>query len=646
MPQPFTADDLYEAIQQPTPDDAPQQPQTVEQSMLQRVKGMVIPALLPTAGGFLGYGAGALTRIPGAGVVGESLGSAAGEAINQAVGITEPSKSQVAFSGAAPGIGRGVGKVLTGAVKQVTSHLPGAGAALRDRAVSQVGQFADSLKPPTPSESLFDELAQYSQAVVKPLPHLKATTGGMLATEASTASGLRLGRSIRAAKGLQDKFFPVGREVASVLIDPTTNKPFTKIVGELVPEGTASFGEVFQHLKRLNLLIGAAKAKGGEELGHLLDLKRALAMDLQDAASQGGMTLKAAELLQKANRTYRQEIAQETVENIMRQNITALEGRETWTVAAGKARKALTNAVAKDRFLADSFPKGSLESILSGLDRIRKLPVPGAPPGADAGSKRMIIAGTIGTVLGQGPIGTLAGIGAAEGIAKALSTKTGTDVLVKILGAKGGLTQNALAAIADFTRAQTTAAPDGQQTQSPGLTGDQLFEAIQQQEDASIPPELRDVVSGKARAFLKPPAAEGTIPTAGEQAIAGMDLLQFARSNDVGYYRSKRDGTEVVFRPGAVSTSILKQLDKAGRLADVVNGAGTSPKPANPTTAVTARTPRGTEVRTVRTATPQQTRSAVQAQPPTTQVEVRPFNQANDVLLERLMQIFGRSGGR
>lgn len=152
-----------------------------------------------------------------------------------------------------------------------------------------------------------------------------------------------------------------------------------------------------------------------------------------------------------------------------------------------------------------------------------------------------------------------------------------------------------------------------------------------------IPPELQDVVSGQARAFLKPPAAEGTVPTAGEQAIRGVDLKQWAKENAVGYYKS-RSGAEVVFDPGQLTQSKIKQLDKAGKLEEIVNGPGTAPKPAIPTTAVTARTPEGTEVRTVLTETPEQTRAAVEAQPTTTKVEVAPAAQAAPKIIQERIQ--------
>lgn len=149
-----------------------------------------------------------------------------------------------------------------------------------------------------------------------------------------------------------------------------------------------------------------------------------------------------------------------------------------------------------------------------------------------------------------------------------------------------------------------------------------------------IPPEVQSVIDGDAPAFLMPPHAEGTIPTAGEQALAGVNLQKLARQTRMGYFKGK--GGEVIFNPDMTKTSALKALDKQGKLADIVNGPGTSPKPQVPENAVIVKTPDGTEVRTILTDTPEKTAAAVQAQPAGTQVEVRPFEQAGDVLQQRM----------
>lgn len=152
-----------------------------------------------------------------------------------------------------------------------------------------------------------------------------------------------------------------------------------------------------------------------------------------------------------------------------------------------------------------------------------------------------------------------------------------------------------------------------------------------------IPPELQAVSEGKAPAFLVPPAVEGTMPTVGEQALAGQDLPAVARRLKLSLFTGE-DGTKVFYRAKTVPRATLTALDKEGRLADIVNGPGTSPKPDAPTTAVTAKTPEGTEVRTILTDTPETTASAVTAQPEGMSVEVKPAIEGATEAVQSRMQ--------
>src|SRR5216117_595003 len=76
----------------------------------QFVKPAVLPTALSYAGAALGGGVGTpfgLT-VPGA-VAGGAVGSMAGEGLNQALGITEPSLSQIGLAGAVPAAIGGIG---------------------------------------------------------------------------------------------------------------------------------------------------------------------------------------------------------------------------------------------------------------------------------------------------------------------------------------------------------------------------------------------------------------------------------------------------------------------------------------------------------------------------------------------------------
>ena len=211
-------------------------------------------------------------------------------------------------------------------------------------------------------------------------------------------------------------------------------------------------------MRRLNDKIGAAKAKGGEGLGDLLQMKKSFAESLEQAADK--QVGEAFAVLKEANSAFRQEIAQDTLTDIIARNITPLEGREALNISAGKALKQLNEAVRKDKFLDKSFPPGSLDRIRVGLDEIRKLPVIGAPPGAEAGSKlmlrRTVVGGALGELGGQafglptgvgGAVGTLSGIGLAESMSQLLQTDMGTRFLLRAIREGGGLMSRNTAAL-------------------------------------------------------------------------------------------------------------------------------------------------------------------------------------------------------
>lgn len=149
-----------------------------------------------------------------------------------------------------------------------------------------------------------------------------------------------------------------------------------------------------------------------------------------------------------------------------------------------------------------------------------------------------------------------------------------------------------------------------------------------------IPTEVEQVAEGKARAWIRPPAAENTRPTAGEQAMTGVDLADFAKSRGLGHYVGA-DGTEVLYDPRQVSHADLQLRDRAGQLAELVNGDGTSPKPVAPTHAVTTRNAEGDEVRTVLTDSPETTRAAVAAAPEESPVEVHPVEAVPELIADR-----------
>lgn len=135
-----------------------------------------------------------------------------------------------------------------------------------------------------------------------------------------------------------------------------------------------------------------------------------------------------------------------------------------------------------------------------------------------------------------------------------------------------------------------------------------------------------DAALGGAKPELVPPPGEGTVPTRGERAIEAQGGPEAVAAKTGRVVVEQADGTKLLVaeaeRPRA------EALAAEGKLAEFVNGEGTSPKPAAPTEAVIARDASGAEVRTVLTDTPDKTASAVAAQEAQgLKVEVVPANE-------------------
>lgn len=167
--------------------------------------------------------------------------------------------------------------------------------------------------------------------------------------------------------------------------------------------------------------------------------------------------------------------------------------------------------------------------------------------------------------------------------------------------------------------------------QAPQTAGERSPGAAQR--GMTLPPEIRAVLDGESPAWLRPPRTEGTVPTRGEQAMAAVDLRAFARQHRLGYFRGQ-DGTEVLHDP-RLPAETLQALDAAGRLADLVNGPGTSPKPPRPTALATVRDPEGTEVRSVLLDDPAKAAVVQAAQPAGFSVETGGLERVQPVLAER-----------
>lgn len=130
----------------------------------------------------------------------------------------------------------------------------------------------------------------------------------------------------------------------------------------------------------------------------------------------------------------------------------------------------------------------------------------------------------------------------------------------------------------------------------------------------SLPAE----VSQMAKAWGRPAKAEGTVPTKGEQALAGRSIEDLAAAakkatgRDIRAFKAS-DGAEFLYDAKKVKKADLLKRDHAGTLWELVGG--TARKPAQAKEAVVVRTPEGQEVRTVLAGTPEEAAAAEAVQP-------------------------------
>jgi hypothetical protein len=247
-----------------------------------------LPSVFPTAGAIIGgVGGGALGGPPGA-VGGEMLGSGAGEWLNQATGITEPSLPQTLLNMAAPGIMRGA----------LTGSRVGRGAyrGFPEETTAIGRELPASIEVATPSRTLYAIVEKYNPAI---------KTDNLQA-------------AITKLKGNETLLGEMGLERAGL------EKMLTKMEEKIAssPTGEMNFQQLRAGLQRVGELTGESARQGGVEHGAYKLLTRAFHDDLEAAALQGNPALPAVRFLTAANRAAGREFAQKDLADIIAKSIT------------------------------------------------------------------------------------------------------------------------------------------------------------------------------------------------------------------------------------------------------------------------------------------------------------------------------------
>jgi hypothetical protein len=122
---------------------------------------------LPTAGGALGATVGGLVTLPLGGwgaVAGESLGSMLGEGANQALGITEPSWTQIGLAGAGGPILRAGQRAYRGLRPTIARNMPGAAPVLHEYAQETLEALPGRIRVgPAATESFWENVDRLGQ---------------------------------------------------------------------------------------------------------------------------------------------------------------------------------------------------------------------------------------------------------------------------------------------------------------------------------------------------------------------------------------------------------------------------------------------------------------------------------------------------
>lgn len=472
-------------------------PQTNELSFLERQVspgGMASPENIGTAGGgATGIALGTPFGPPGmflGGVLGAGTGAMAGRGYEMLINPRSAPGSVPEIVGElgsaanrgmmAQGAGEVLGKFISSGTAALqrkfgkfASGLPDIALARRTAAAREAEGLSSLAAPKVPSEVYYKRLDRLNPEV--DLSPLKGTIEKVLADEQLATTGLKVGTTETVAGGLKNEFFqPKEAQVTiSKILDEFGQPIIKEFQGATSGKGATGFQQVRVLMRRLNDKIGSLKNAGGEGLGDMLQLKKGFIQSLEQTAETATTT--AHRILKRANTAFRNEYAMEKTADIIANATKTLEGREgeALNIQAARAIDAMKKAMRDDKWLADSFPPGALDRIISGLDRIRQLPLAGAPKGVDAGSKQILsraikgeamgagIGYGIGSLLGSpsvgvaigGQAGMLASLKGAELIATALSKPNGIKLVERMMTASPqGLTPAQIGALTLFIR--------------------------------------------------------------------------------------------------------------------------------------------------------------------------------------------------
>lgn len=426
----------------------------IPRGITQFAASAAIPSLTTAAG----VAGGALAAPFTGGIVnpvtGGMAGGGIGEAINQQLGITEPSNLAIGLNTAAPLVGKYIQPAIQAAKRGLTNILPGAGLPLQERGAAMAKDIPGMFSPTASSESLYTQLEAHN-------PGINAAPFRERLTAMQDEVSKRLGDSAEKTRLL--------------------NYMESKIDAiDKFPSGEVPFQSMRATQKELNAKIGSRE--GGEELGILKQLSKGIKSSFDATIEAGGAKPEAVALLQQANKTFIKEQGQKELEAVFTKTMAGTEREGGVQTFSDNARKNIKKALNMNEEIKAAYSKDQISLMKQALDSIGSLPsLPPESPSAIYQGLRYsgpaVVGGAIAYPLGIHPlIGATAGMSIDWGIRKVVMSEWGREKVIAYATSTGKkATPDVVMAIASALTAGTSGILNPAQSQIRPPTGIQPF---------------------------------------------------------------------------------------------------------------------------------------------------------------------------
>jgi hypothetical protein len=369
--------------------EPPLNPMTEQPSLGSRALTMAKQSVLPTAGTLLGGMAGTAAAPFTGGianpVTGAMAGGAAGEYLNQKVGLTEPSMGAVALSGALSG--------LPGAVRTLGMGItPGVEAGVQNMAARVArGVPLQYLAKPGAVSALYQEAERLGAVIPKDTILKAAETVGQ--GESEIVKSYQLAAIKRGLNGVYE-----------LLAKPPGSAGFG-------PAGDLELTQLLPNMQRLGAIYGYVARKGGPAQEALGTLYHGMIDALDQAAKRGSGP--GIEALTRAKEMFKRNLAGEELQEAVFRATKTVGGHEN--VSGDALLKVMQEGSPVLERLQKWLPKSELDDIRATFAKLAPLPQVGA--GAKGGmDPNFIQRGLIGGVLGHALVPDQPFLGPAVGI--------------------------------------------------------------------------------------------------------------------------------------------------------------------------------------------------------------------------------------